>query len=72
MLPAARHKRIPELLNLVGLEERAHDLRLGKYSKGMLQRVGLAQAMIHSPQLLVLDEPSDGWTRWAGNRSAIF
>src|SRR5438552_15430521 len=60
METTARRKRIPELLNLVGLDERAHDLRLGKYSKGMLQRVGLAQALIHSPKLLVLAEPSDG------------
>ena len=55
-----RRKRIPELLMLVGLEERAHHLRLGKYSKGMLQRVGLAQALIHKPEILILDEPSDG------------
>jgi ABC-2 type transport system ATP-binding protein len=60
METVARRRRIPELLNLVGLDERAHDLRLGKYSKGMLQRVGLAQALIHSPRLLILDEPSDG------------
>jgi len=36
------------------------DTRIGKYSKGMLQRLGLAQAMMHSPSLLILDEPSDG------------
>jgi len=56
----SRHRRIPELLELTGLDERAWHLRLGKYSKGMLQRVGLAQALMHSPELLVLDEPSDG------------
>ena len=56
----ARRTRIPEMLELVGLEERAYHLRLGKYSKGMLQRVGLAQALLHKPKLLVLDEPSDG------------
>jgi ABC-2 type transport system ATP-binding protein len=54
-----RKRRIPELLELVGLKDWAHT-RLGKYSKGMLQRVGLAQALIHSPDLLILDEPSDG------------
>ncbi len=56
---AARAARIPELLTLVGLEQWG-PVRLGKYSKGMLQRLGLAQAIIHRPQLLILDEPSDG------------
>jgi ABC-2 type transport system ATP-binding protein len=55
----SRRRRIGELLALVGLEKWA-SLRLGKYSKGMLQRLGLAQALMHSPALLVLDEPSDG------------
>ena len=52
-------QRIPELLALVGLEE-ARDRRVGGFSKGMLQRTGLAQALIHDPQLLVLDEPTAG------------
>ena len=56
---ARRRKLIPEQLELVGLSEWA-SMRIGKYSKGMLQRLGLAQALIHSPQILILDEPTDG------------
>ena len=52
-------KRIPELLDLVGLAD-ATDRRVGGFSKGMLQRIGLAQALIQDPRLLVLDEPTAG------------
>ena len=46
-------------MELVGLTEARHR-RLATYSKGMLQRIGLAQALIHQPRLLVLDEPTAG------------
>src|SRR5581483_3324487 len=54
-----RRRRIPGLLDLVGLEDWG-GVRIRKYSKGMLQRLGLAQALIHKPKLLILDEPTDG------------
>lgn len=51
--------RLAEVLALVGLGEAA-ERRVGTYSKGMLQRVGLAQALVHDPKLLILDEPTAG------------
>jgi ABC-2 type transport system ATP-binding protein len=59
MAGAALSRRVEELLVLVGLED-ARDRRVGGFSKGMLQRVGLAQALVQDPRLLVLDEPTAG------------
>ena len=55
----ALRARVDELLELVGLQYAAHR-RLSGYSKGMLQRIGLAQALVQQPRLLVLDEPTAG------------
>lgn len=52
-------ERIAEVLQAVGLGEAA-ERRVGTYSKGMLQRIGLAQALVHDPRLLILDEPTAG------------
>ena len=54
-----RRRRAVELLELVGMRRWA-DAKVGTYSKGMQQRVGLAQALMNAPQLVVLDEPTDG------------
>ncbi len=51
--------RRPEALEIVGLAEWGQ-MSVKKYSKGMQQRLGLAQAMLHNPDLLILDEPTDG------------
>jgi ABC-2 type transport system ATP-binding protein len=59
MSGAALDARVTELLELVGLTE-AGGRRVGAYSKGMLQRIGLAQALVQDPGLLVLDEPTAG------------
>ena len=56
---AERPARIERLLGWVGLSH-AGDARLRTYSKGMLQRVGIAQALIHDPQVVFLDEPMSG------------
>jgi ABC-2 type transport system ATP-binding protein len=52
-------ERTEAMLKLTGLEHAA-ERRIGGYSKGMLQRIGLAQALIHEPRLLILDEPTAG------------
>jgi len=51
--------RVEDSLEMVGIAEAA-SRRVGTYSKGMLQRVGLAQALVHDPRLLILDEPTAG------------
>jgi ABC-2 type transport system ATP-binding protein len=57
---SARKQRTEELLSSVGLDEKSWDRQLRKFSKGMLQRVGLAQSLINDPKIVFLDEPMSG------------
>ncbi|MFB3889540.1 MAG: ABC transporter ATP-binding protein [Candidatus Bathyarchaeia archaeon] len=59
MTEQQRKEAIPRLIDLVGLKGRENDL-IGKYSKGMQQRIGIAQALLGNPELVILDEPSLG------------
>jgi len=59
MVPGITKHRIQEVVSLVGLENRIHD-KVKTYSLGMRQRLGVAQALLHKPTLLILDEPTNG------------
>ncbi|WP_442596567.1 ABC transporter ATP-binding protein [Neobacillus sp. D3-1R] len=59
MMKGISQERIQEVVKLVGLENRIHD-KVKTYSLGMRQRLGLAQALLHRPSLLILDEPTNG------------
>ena len=54
------NRRVPELLDIVGLDDKARKRKLREYSKGMARRIGLAQALINNPDLILLDEPTTG------------
>ncbi|MEK3882842.1 ABC transporter ATP-binding protein [Paenibacillus sp. PL2-23] len=59
MIPGITPHRVKEVVALVGLEARIHD-KVKTYSLGMRQRLGVAQAILHKPKLLILDEPTNG------------
>ncbi|WP_161568237.1 ABC transporter ATP-binding protein [Anaerobacillus alkaliphilus] len=59
MAPNASEHRVDEVIELLGMQSYVHD-KVETYSLGMLQRLGLAQALIHQPSILLLDEPTNG------------
>ena len=59
MVPGVSKERIQEVVRLVGLENRIQE-KVKRYSLGMRQRLGVAQALLHKPSLLILDEPTNG------------
>src|SRR2546421_503319 len=54
------NRRVPELLDIVGLDAKSRKRKLREYSKGMARRIGLAQTLINNPDLILLDEPTTG------------
>lgn len=58
--PQARADRTKELLEMVALDKTAYDKPMSKYSKGMLQRLGIAQSLVNDPEILFWDEPMSG------------
>src|SRR5258706_977367 len=54
------NRRVPELLDIVGLDAKSRKRKLREYSKGMARRIGLAQALINNPDVILLDEPTTG------------
>lgn len=64
-------ERIDEVVRMVGLENRIHD-KVKKYSLGMKQRLGVAQSIMHHPDLLVLDDRPTGWIRQESGTAGYF
>lgn len=59
MIPGVTNERIQEVIKLIGMEKPIKE-KVGKYSLGMRQRLGIAQALLHRPSVLILDEPTNG------------